>query len=97
MYFLHLDYHKEYQFLWVSWKNIRFAVIQTIKLKQGVIGADAAAVVHALQTGEQDWPFLQIFQAKIQDVCARRDFWNTTLSWLENYRLLNINNKKIKN
>lgn len=37
-----------------------FIVIQTINLKQGVIGADAAAVVHDLQTSEQD----KIFQAK---------------------------------
>jgi len=48
-------------------------------LNKGVIGADAAAAVHDWQTSEQD----KIFQSKVQDACARRDFWNTTLLRLE--------------
>lgn len=64
-YFLSINYYDEYQFLSVSWKkSTRSRVVQTINLKQGVTGADAAAAIHDLKTSQQD----KIFQAKVQNV-----------------------------
>lgn len=49
---------------------MRSTVIQIINPKQGVIGTDAVAVVYGLQTSKMG----KIFQSKVQDACARRDF-----------------------
>lgn len=40
---------------------------------------DAAASVHDLETSQQD----KIFQAEVQDTCARRCILNTVFLWLE--------------
>lgn len=54
-------------------QTTRPRVVQTANLKQGVTGADAVAAVHDLKTSQQD----KIFQAKVQDTCARSYILNT--------------------
>lgn len=76
--FFRISCHKEYQFLWVSWKNTRSSVTWTINLlKQRVIRASDAAVAHIQQVREQD----KIPEAEVQS--AIKDIWNAALLLLE--------------
>lgn len=53
--------------------------MQTINLKQWVTGADAEAAIHDLKNSQQD----KIFQAEVQDTCAKSYILNTVFLWLE--------------
>lgn len=85
-------YHKEHQFLWVTLKNTRFTIIQSVHLKQGVTGAELQQ--RSMTYKPVSWA--RSFKQKsmilvLEEISETLEFYNWRI------RLLSISNQKVRN